>query len=228
MTNSIFHNSGSTLHKSGLRKSGFVVGLSAAAGIAAIGVPLAFAAPTAAPPSDGQGYVDSTARCAKPDTAVIFGATDTSRVAICQTSAGDYQYRGVRVTDGAKLVVAATKTAGNTFVAKNDGATYTVTPQALSVTVGGDTFRTETWTDYHGPQSPAGTSGTAKSSTSTSSTSTSSTSTPAATTATTSGTATPTTSGTSAPKTSAAPSSSATPLPPPLPAEVGSGASESE
>lgn len=224
MTNSIFHNSGSTLHKSGLRKSGFVVGLSAAAGIAAIGVPLAFAAPTAAPPSDGQGYVDSTARCAKPDTAVIFGATDTSRVAICQTSAGDYQYRGVRVTDGAKLVVAATKTAGNTFVAKNDGATYTVTPQALSVTVGGDTFRTETWTDYHGPQSP-GTSGTAKSSTSTSSTSTSSTSTPAATT---SGTATPTTSGTSAPKTSAAPSSSATPLPPPLPAEVGSGASESE
>jgi hypothetical protein len=211
-----------------LRKSGFVVGLSAAAGIVAIGVPLAFAAPTAAPPSDGQGYVDSTARCAKPDTAVIFGATDTSRVAICQTSAGDYQYRGVRVTDGAKLVVAATKTAGNTFVAKNDGATYTVTPQALSVTVGGDTFRTETWTDYHGPQSPAGTSGTAKSSTSTSSTSTSSTSTPAATTATTSGTATPTTSGTSAPKTSAAPSSSATPLPPPLPAEVGSGASESE
>lgn len=214
----------STFPKSRLRTSGLVVGLSAAAAIVAIGVPLALAAPTAAPPSDGQGYVDSTARCAKPDTAVIFGATDTSRVAICQTAAGDYQYRGVRVGDGAKLVVAATKTAGNTFVAKNDGATYTVTPQALSVTVGGDTFRTETWTDYHGPQSPASTSGTAKSSTSTSSTST----------ATTSGTATSTTagtsgtSGTSAPKTSAAPSSSATPLPPPLPAEVGSGASESE
>lgn len=123
MTNSIFHNSGSTLHKSGLhksglRKSGFVVGLSAAAGIVAIGVPLAFAAPTAAPPSDGQGYVDSTARCAKPDTAVIFGATGL-QVAICQTSAGDYQYRGVRVTGGAGFaVVAATKTAGNTFVAK--------------------------------------------------------------------------------------------------------------
>lgn len=192
----------STSRKSGLRTSGLVIGLSAAAGIVAIGVPLAFAAPTAAPPSDGQGYLDSTARCAKPNTAVIFGATDTSRVAICQTSGGGYQYRGVRVSDGATLVVAATKTAGNTFIATNDGATYTVTPQALSVTVGGDTFRTETWTDYHGPKSSTSTSGTSKSSASASTT----------TTATTSGT----------------PSSSATPLPPPLPAEVGSGASESE
>ena len=204
----------STSHQSTLRRSGFVVGLSAAAAMVAIGVPLALAAPTAAPPSDAQGYVDSTARCAKPSTAVLFGATDTSRVAICQTADGAYQYRGVRVSDGAKLILAATKTGGNTFVVKNDGATYTVTPQALSVTVGGDTFRTETWTDYHGPQAPASTSGTAKSSATTSS-------------ATTSGTAT-STSGTSAPKTSAATSTSATPLPPPLPAEVGGGTSDSE
>ncbi|HOB48877.1 MAG TPA: hypothetical protein PKK01_06135 [Mycobacterium sp.] len=212
----------STSHQSTLRRSGFVVGLSAAAAMVAIGVPLALAAPTAAPPSDAQGYVDSTARCAKPSTAVLFGATDTSRVAICQTADGAYQYRGVRVSDGAKLILAATKTGGNTFVVKNDGATYTVTPQALSVTVGGDTFRTETWTDYHGPQAPASTSGTAKSSTTTSSATTSGTATS------TSGTATSATSGTSAPKTSAATSTSATPLPPPLPAEVGAGTSDSE
>ncbi len=212
----------STSHRTTLRRSGFVVGLSAAATMVVIGVPLALAAPTAAPPSDAQGYLDSTARCAKPSTAVLFGATDTSRVAICQTADGAYQYRGVRVGDGAKLIVAATKTAGNTFIAKNDGATYTVTPQALSVTVGGDTFRTETWTDYHGPQAPASTSGTAKSSTTTSSATTSGTATS------TSGTATSATSGTSAPKTSAATSTSATPLPPPLPAEVGGGTSDSE
>lgn len=200
-----------------LRKSGLVVGLAAAAGIVAIGVPLALAAPTAAPPSDGQGYVDSTARCAKPDTAVIFGSTDTARVAICGTAGGDYQYRGVRVSDGATLVVAATKTAGNTFIARNDGATYTVTPQALSVTVGGDTFRTETWSDYHGPQAPASTSGTAKSGTSTSATSATSGATTSSTATSSAATSSATASSAAAPKTSAAP------LPPPLPAEVGSG-----
>lgn len=212
------------MNHSTLRKSGLVAGVAASAALVAIGVPFALAAPTAAPPSDGQGYVDSTARCSKPDTAVIFGTTDTSRVAICQTAAGDYQYRGVRVSDGAKLIATATKTSGDSFVAKNDGATYTVTAQALSVTVNGDTFRTETWTDYHGPQAPAGsstatsgtsgTSGTTKPSTSAS---TSPTSTSGTATATTS--AAPSTSGTAAPKTSA--SASATPLPPPMPAEVG-------
>lgn len=202
-----------------VRKSGLAVSAAAGFALVAIGVPLAIAAPTAAPPSDGQGYVNSTARCTAPDTAVIFGATDTSRVAICKTAGGEYQYRGVRVSDGAKLIAAATQTAGNTFVVKYDGATYTVTPQALSVTINGDTFRTETWADYHGPQAPA-------SSSTTPSTSTSST-----TSATTSATATATTpassasSTSSAPKTSAAPSTSAAPLPPPLPAEVGAGTS---
>jgi hypothetical protein len=202
-----------------VRKSGLAVSAAAGFALVAIGVPLAIAAPTAAPPSDGQGYVNSTARCTAPDTAVIFGATDTSRVAICKTAGGEYQYRGVRVSDGAKLIAAATQTAGNTFVVKYDGATYTVTPQALSVTINGDTFRTETWADYHGPQAPA--SGSTTPSTSTSSTTSATTS--ATATATTPASSAPSTS--SAPKTSAAPSTSAAPLPPPLPAEVGAGTS---
>src|ERR1700755_1228830 len=61
----------------------------------AIGLPSASAAP-AAPATDGQGYVDSTARCAPPATAVLFGSTDSSRVAVCKTSGGHYEYRGVR------------------------------------------------------------------------------------------------------------------------------------
>lgn len=188
------------------------IGLAAAAAAVLIGagVPLALAAPaagpTAAPPSDGQGYVDSTARCTKPDTAVLFGTTDTSRVALCKTAAGGYEYRGVRVRDGAKLIATATQTGDDTYVVKSDGVTYTVTPKALSVTAGGNTFRTEAWTDFHGPQSPATptTSGTAKPTTSASATS-----------------AAPSTS--SAPKPSAAPSTAA-PLGPPLPAEVGGSA----
>jgi hypothetical protein len=151
----------------------------------------------AAPSFDSQGYLDSTARCA--DAAVLFGSTDSSRVAICKTSGG-YEYRGVRVRDGAKLVLSASSAGGGSYTAVNDGITYTVSANSLAVSSGGSVVRTESWVDFHGPQS--------QSSTSTSSTSTS-------------------TSTSSAPTTSATPTSttptSTTPLPPPLPAEVGGG-----
>ena len=222
---------------SALQKPGLLAAAAAVSAMVAIGVPLALAAPTAAPPSDAQGYVDSTARCAKPDTAVLFGTTTTSRVAICKTAGGEFEYRGVRVRDGAKLIAAASQTSDGGYVVKNDGVTYTITTTSLSVSMDGSTVRTESWTDFHNPQSPA-TSGTAKSTaTSTTSTTTSAT-TSSSTSATTSASATPTTSGTTSaspsaspstaaatPQTSAAQSSSAVPLPPPLPAEVGSSTS---
>lgn len=195
-----------------VRKTGLAV--AAASALIGIGVPLAMAAPTAAPPSDGEGYVNSTARCTAPDTAVVFGSTQSSRVAICKTSGGSFEYRGVRISDGAKLIAPATQTSGNTFVVDNDGVKYTITPTALSVTANGDTFRTETWSDYHGPKTS-------------SSTEPSTSSAP-----TTSGTAKPSTSGSStatspATKASASPTSAA-PLPPPMAAEVGGGSSSGE
>lgn len=214
------------------RNFALAVGAAAASAIVAIGVPLAIAAPTAAPPADGQGYINSTARCTAPDTAVLFGATDTSRVAICKTAAGAFEYRGVRVSDGAKLIVAATQSSGDTFVAKNDAATYMVTPKALSVTVGGNTVRTESWIDFHGAPAPASASGTTSAKPTTSATATSATATTSATAAPTTASSTPglttPTASASASASSAAPkpsSSSAVPLPPPLPAEVGGGTS---
>jgi hypothetical protein len=169
--------------------------LSAVAG----GLPTA----SAAPATDDSGFVDSTARCAPPSKAVAFGYTATSRVAICKDDAsGQYQYRGVRVSDGAKLILAAKSTAGG-YVAENDGITYTVTASALVVMSGGQQVRNEPMVDFHG------TAGTAASSTS----STPSTSSRAG--ATTSAPAQP----------SAAPETvtPTAPLPPPLPAEVGGG-----
>ena len=201
------------MRSSVLQKYGRTLAAAAASAAVAVGVPLAMAAPTAVPPSDTGGYLDSTARCTAPDAPVLFGATKTSRVAICRTAAGAYEYRGVRVSDGATLIAAAEQVSSNSYAVSNDGVTYTVTPTALSVTANGDTFRTETWTDYHAPATPAtaGTSATA-------------------TTATTSKPSTSATSGAqastspSAAKTTAAPSS-VVPLPPPLPAEVGGGSS---
>ena len=116
----------------------------------AIGVPPA----TAAPASDGQGYVDSTARCTPPDTAVVFGSTATSRVAICRTPGGQYEYRGVRVRDGAKLIVPASRAGDGEFVVVNDGVTYTVTVSSLVVSAGKQVIREEAMVDFHSPETP--------------------------------------------------------------------------
>jgi len=102
---------------------------------------------TAAPTADDQGYVDSTARCASPSEAVVFGSTSTSRVAIC-ASDGEYEYRGVRLSDGAKLIVPATKSTDG-YTAENDGITYWVTEDSLVVSAGRDIIRDETMVDFH-------------------------------------------------------------------------------
>jgi hypothetical protein len=155
----------------------------------AIAVPAAMAAPA----TDDQGFVDSTARCTAPNTAAAFGSTATSRVAICKSPSGQFQYRGVRVRDGAKLILPASQSRDGGFVAENDGMTYTLTSSSLVVSAGAQVIREEPMVDYRGPATAA--------STTAPSTSTAP-STPTA-------TATPT---------STAP---ATPLPPPLPAEAG-------
>ena len=71
-----------------LRKSGLIAAAAAVSAMIAVSLPLALATPTAVPPADSQGYLNSTARCTKPDTAVVFGTTETSRVAICKTANG--------------------------------------------------------------------------------------------------------------------------------------------
>jgi hypothetical protein len=118
--------------------------------LVAFGMPMAVAAPT----SDGQGYVDSTARCGSPNTAVLFGSTETSRVAICKTPDGHYEYRGVRVRDSAKLIVTASQS-GDGFLAENDGATYTVTAKSLVVSMGSKVIRDEPMVDFHRLDAPA-------------------------------------------------------------------------
>jgi hypothetical protein len=149
----------------------------------------------AAPSFDPQGYLDSTARC--PDAAALFGSTDSSRVAICKTSGG-YEYRGVRVRDGAKLIVPASNSGDGSYTAANDGITYTVSSTSLVVSSGSSVLRKELWVDFHGPAQKSPTTSSA----------------PTSTTSTTPTSTTPTSTASTTP-------TSTTPLPPPLPAEVG-------
>lgn len=133
-----------------------VVAAAACGTLLAIGTPLASADPT----TDALGFLDSSARCTAPNTAVAFGSTANSRVAICKSPAGQFGYHGVRVSDGAKLIASATADADGSYVAKQDGVTYTVTSSALVVSDATGVIRREPMTSFHGPktvQSPTGT-----------------------------------------------------------------------
>jgi hypothetical protein len=141
------------MSSAGVFRPRLTVAAAACSALLAFGVPSASAAPAA----DDQGYVDSTARCTPPNTAVLFGSTESSRVAICKTPGGQYEYRGVRVRDGAKLIVAASQS-GDGYVADNDGITYLVTSKSLVVSVGNKVIREEPMVDLHRPrttQAPA-------------------------------------------------------------------------
>lgn len=169
-------------------------GLSAAAAACAVLLTVSVPPASASPTADSQGYVDSTARCVSPDTAVAFGSTDSSRVAICKTPAGQYQYRGVRVRDGAKLIVPASKSSDGAYVATDDGITYNMTAQSLTVSQDKQTIRQESMVDFHEPGMPSAPSRSSPPK------------------------AAPPSAATPAPAATPTPSK---PLPPPLPAEVG-------
>jgi hypothetical protein len=128
-----------------------------ASAMAALSVVLVVALPpaAAAPSTDDQGYVNSTARCGAPYSVVVFGSTDASRVAICRTPDGKYEYRGVRVSDGAKLIVPAEGSEDDSFVAESGGISYRVTPKSLVVSEGNRVVREEPMVDFHGRQAPA-------------------------------------------------------------------------
>jgi hypothetical protein len=130
------------------------VRLTAAVAAGSVLVVFGLATAAAAPQSDGNGYVDSTARCTAPSTVVLFGSTDSSRVAICKTADGEYEYRGVRVSDGAKLILPATASGETTFIAESEGIRYTVTAKSLAIGDGTKVIREEPMVDFHGPAAP--------------------------------------------------------------------------
>ena len=94
-------------------------------------------APTVAaqpsPPTDDRGFVDSEVRCEAPQSAVAFGRTEQSLVAICVDRDGHYEYRGARLGDDAVLTVVAEPTVPGEFFAQKDGVTYTVTAKELLI-----------------------------------------------------------------------------------------------
>jgi hypothetical protein len=83
--------------------------------------------------TDDRGFVNTEVRCEAPQSAVAFGRTERSLVAICVDRDGHYQYRGARLGDAAVLTVVAEPTVPGEFFAQKDGATYTVTAKELVI-----------------------------------------------------------------------------------------------
>jgi hypothetical protein len=83
--------------------------------------------------TDDRGFVDSKVRCEAPQSAVEFGRTEQSLVAICVGRDGHYEYRGARLNDDAVLTVVAEPTVPGEFFAQKDGVTYTVTAKELVI-----------------------------------------------------------------------------------------------
>jgi hypothetical protein len=83
--------------------------------------------------TDDRGFVDSKVRCEAPQSAVEFGRTAQSLVAICADRDGRYEYRGARLGDDAVLTVVAEPTVPGEFFAQKDGVTYTVTANELVI-----------------------------------------------------------------------------------------------
>jgi serine/threonine protein kinase len=85
--------------------------------------------------TDSQGFVGHTTRCDPGSSPVAAIQTSLSMAVVCETSPGNYQYRGERLRDGANIQLANAVPAGGGFDATNpaDGAHYEVRPDRLRI-----------------------------------------------------------------------------------------------
>lgn len=109
-------------------------------------------APESTFPSDAQGFVDTHARCDDSQFTIAFGRTERSIVAICTNPDGTYEYRGMRISDGATLTESVEAQGDGEFVARSDDVTYVVSAQEFYLMSGSEVVREEPWLEYHEPQ----------------------------------------------------------------------------
>lgn len=117
---------------------------------------------------DEYGFVGTAARCDSSQFVIAFGRTERSIVAICADQAGNYEYRGVRLSDKATVKLGVEAQDDGEFVARGDGITYVVSPQEFYLMSGSEVLREEPWLEYHEPRLAAETPGPETSSTETS------------------------------------------------------------
>lgn len=125
-------------------------------GAAPVTAPPATTPPAAPPPArdadlatDGQGFVGRPgAHCNSDDPAMAVARTDSSLVVVCETGAGRFYYKGLRLRDGATIEIDDPVPAGSGFKATNDGVRYWLTSTALIITDGSQRLADEPVLQY--------------------------------------------------------------------------------
>lgn len=102
-------------------------------------------------PTDDKGFVDTAAYCQGSAVAVAVGRTDSALVTICSSPDGQLQYRGVRLSDDAALMLPATALTAGGFQAANGGVIYTISARDLVVTEGDTTLVRQPMLEYREP-----------------------------------------------------------------------------
>ena len=99
--------------------------------------------------TDSQGFVGHTARCDSGSTPAALIRTSLSLAIICETSDGDYYYRGERLRDGANREIQGAQRSGDGFVVTgSDGARYDVQPDQLTISSNGSVDSAEPALEY--------------------------------------------------------------------------------
>src|SRR5262245_14713526 len=88
--------------------------------------------------TDDRGFIDTVARCDTAKSTVAVGRTQQSLVAICVDPRGDYEYRGVRLSDGSELKISGAVMQDGKYVAHNADVTYLFSAKELVILKGWD------------------------------------------------------------------------------------------
>jgi hypothetical protein len=122
--------------------------------VMATGVALPSATASPITDADVRGFVNSPARCAPQQTAVVIGRTKLSLIAICADGRGGYEYRGVRISDQAIMRLPATALANGCFGAHTEQVVYTVSERKLLLTSGMRIMRDEAMVEFKDYRAP--------------------------------------------------------------------------
>ena len=107
--------------------------------------------------TDDRGFIDTSARCDSPKSAIAVGRTQQSLVAICVDPRGHYEYRGMRLKDNSEINVGGAVMQDGKYVAHNADVTYVFSAKELMILQGwGWVVRKEPMVAFLEPRLPTG------------------------------------------------------------------------
>jgi serine/threonine protein kinase len=100
--------------------------------------------------ADGQGFVGHSARCDTGNSPAAVVRTAQSLAVVCQTTPGNFYYRGERLSDGASIDLANAVRSSGGFDVTNpvDGTRYEVRPDRLTIISNGHVDSSEPVLQY--------------------------------------------------------------------------------